>query len=111
MSKYDEDDVPHILVIEVQGEDWWIKHLKDCPTETFDAGETDFTQKHEPVVYFTCRLQAVVDGNGLDDIENWKELPPGEYEIASYYQYYPGEFGGQYGEEHEIGLYLVKESE
>jgi hypothetical protein len=108
MSK---DEQPHILVIEnideEKGEyDWYVEHLPDCPKETYDTGMWD--QKHEPMEYYTCRTQAVIDNNSLDDIEDWKKLAPGRYKIKSYYEYHPGEFGGTYGEEHEIGIVMVE---
>jgi hypothetical protein len=102
-----QDDQPHTLVIEhadhEKGEwDWFVLHLPTCPTEDV-VGFGD-----EPLEYFTCRVQAVIDANGIDDIENWRELKPGKYPIKSYYEYYPGEYGGTYGEEHDIGIFLVE---
>lgn len=106
---YSEDEKPHILVIHSKydserGGDWTVEHLDDCPIEIYSSG--DFEEKHEPLEYYNCRLQAAIDGNGLDDIEDWKELEPGEYKIKSYYQYWPGEYGGESDAEHEIGIFL-----
>jgi hypothetical protein len=104
MPKNDKDTEAHILVIEEQGESWDICHLKKCPTE---RGGAMFDDIEGETLYYTCRVQACIDANGLYDIDGWDELPPGRYDIISYYEYYPGEFGGSYGEEHEIGLLLI----
>lgn len=105
------DEIPHVLVIEEKCDDpidtvWHVRHLDSCPKEQF----LGWFDKHEPMQYFTCRVQACIDGNGLDDIENWKDLPVGEHLIVSQYVYYPGDFGGSYGAEHEISL-MLKEAD
>lgn len=112
MANYDEDDKPHTLVIENEYDevlgrkpDWSIIHLDDCPVEVFSDGS--FDEKHEPLEYHNCRVQAVIDGNGIDDIEDWWRLPPGEYKIVSYYEYYPGDYGGSLGAEHEIDIFMI----
>ncbi len=100
------DEREHVLVIEAKyddGEiDWYIEHLDTCPKEEFLNG----IDKSESMEYYICRAQACLDGNSLDDIEDWRELPIGRYDIKSYYEYIPGDFGGSYGAEHEIGLFL-----
>lgn len=112
MAANSVDEHPHKLLIE-RGEytstDWCVVHRPDCPTETYQGqlGEKDPFD----MIHYTCRMQAVIDGNGIDDIENWKELETGEYEIKSYYEYHPGDFGGTYGEDHEIGLFLVTDTQ
>jgi hypothetical protein len=105
------DDEPHKLMIERNHDkepiDWVVVHLPSCPTETYQA---QLSEKDPfDMIHYTCRMQAVIDGNGIDDIENWQGLETGEYKIKSYYEYHPGEFGGTYGEDHEIGLLLVED--
>jgi len=110
VPNYDEDKEPHILVIENTDGDHYVKHLDDCPKEEFSSGDWEMDMS-DPLEYYTCRTQAAIDGNDIDDIENWRELPPGEYKIKSYYEYHPGEFGGSYGAEYEIGIFLVNEDD
>lgn len=111
MAANSVDEHPHKLLIErnhgKEPIDWCVVHRPDCPKETYQGqlGEKDPFD----MIHYTCRVQAVIDGNGIDDIENWQELATGEYEIKSYYEYIPGDFGGSYGAEHEIGLFLVTE--
>jgi len=101
-----EDEFSHILVIENTEGDYYVKHPSCCPTSRASGM---FDDLEETIGwYYTCRVQAVLDGNGLDDIENWKDLAPGEYEIKSYYEYHPGEFGGSIGADHEIAIFLVE---
>ena len=101
-----EDELSHILVIENTDHDWYVKHPPTCPTQKVIGGMFDdlegFEFRHD------CRVQAILDHNGIDDIDDWTDLAPGEYEIKSYYEYHPGELGGTYGEEHEIAIFLVE---
>jgi hypothetical protein len=101
----DIDEQPHILILGIDDDGVFIDeihHLDSCEVEVDTAlpHEIPFAQRH------TCRVQSIIDCNGIDDIDGWRELPPGEYEIKSYYIYHPGEFGGSYGAEHETGIVL-----
>ena len=111
MADNSVDEHTHKLFIErnygKEPADWIVVHRDDCPKETYHG---ELGQKDEyPMIHYTCRVQACIDANGIDDIENWKELPHGEHKIKSYYEYHAGEAGGTYGEEHEIGLILVED--
>jgi hypothetical protein len=57
--------------------------------------------KGNDVYGYTCGVQYVIDHVGLDDIEGWKELEDGEYDLG-FYAYTPSSLY----EDHECYCYI-----
>lgn len=94
------DKKPHTLFIEdnryeEDGEiDWYIEHTSDCTSEKIASGMFDDLEVFEEV--FTCGVQHEVDNIGLEGLDGWQKLKPGEYKIVSWHTGpdYLGEYDG-----------------
>lgn len=110
MSRQSSEDRPHVLIVRAVGDglepevEWRVVHPPTCPWEAWrhHPGPDLFGEMHDPDRRFDfhrrCLTQYETDAVGMDDVEGWP-LAPGRYRLVCASIYYPGEFGGTYGEE------------
>lgn len=112
-------DREHTLIISEPGDglepkrEWRVVHPPTCPWEAYDLDRSilwDDPLRGERRFDFhrVCLTQYEIDNIGLDGLEDWEKLPVGKHKIVVESIYYPGEFGGTWGEEWDVVMNLVE---
>ena len=116
-----DSKAPHILVL---GEWYEVECMEDDTGARYMERERDTEVVHPKccqyhIVYdfdndgdfrsyrvHRCMVQDMIDYSGLD-LEGIDERPAGEHVFKAWSEYYPGEYGGDYGAEWDGGLLWV----
>lgn len=94
-----QDDVNHILIVYIEEEDgdrpdaYEVEHPAACERRYDSTGM--FATYH-------CGVDVLIAEYGLEAFIAWKDLPPGQYEIAYWYEEHPGE-----PDRFENGIHLI----
>lgn len=114
----DERVTKHFLVITGEGDekDFELEHDAACPKEV--VTDTDLGGQGTSYFEYTCLVGGLVRDMGIDflegtparagEVDAWRSLPPGRYELEGWTQHYPATpMNG--GEEWDAGLRLVED--